>query len=66
MDRVLQAIIPGSHLIDVIPALEYIPYALSPWKRKGRRWYEIDTVFFMGLVKDVEDKLVRTPPFRTY
>ncbi|KAH6613088.1 cytochrome P450 [Boeremia exigua] len=32
--------LPGSYLVDVIPALDRLPLALKPWERKGRALFQ--------------------------
>lgn len=36
----VEAMVPGTWPCDIIPALNYLPAWLAPWKRKAERWYE--------------------------
>lgn len=40
IDPVLPALIPGTFLVDVFPALKYVPYWFpgAGFKRKAREW----------------------------
>ena len=46
-------------LVEVLPWLEWVPGWVAGWKGRALEAYEDSTAFFMGLVDDVEDKMVR-------
>jgi hypothetical protein len=44
---------PGAYLVDLIPALMYLPEWLAPFKREGNRLHKRELDFYTGLLDDV-------------
>lgn len=45
-DRVLQATLPGSHLVEFFTWMRYLPSWMAKWKRDALDCYEKDNAFF--------------------
>lgn len=37
---------PGAHLVDTFPALDYLPDFMSPWRREARKKHEYEMKVF--------------------
>ena len=40
VSKLAASVVPGAHLVDIIPALNYLPESMAKWKREGMRWHE--------------------------
>ena len=49
----------GAHYVDFIPWMIHLPGWMAKWKRDALKLYEETTVFFLGLIEDVETRVVR-------
>lgn len=58
------ATLPGTHMVDAIPIMNYLPSFLAEWKREGMAWHEKENSFFEGHRDDVKRKMVH--PISTY
>ena len=38
--RIAEAGLPGAFLVDVFPAMKYLPAWMAKWKREGIRWHD--------------------------
>jgi len=54
--RITAAAVPGAYMVEIVPALDYLPEWMTKWKREGREWYRRDTEMFEGLVRDAMEK----------
>jgi hypothetical protein len=61
--RLVGATIGPALILDLIPALKYIPGWMAKWKRESIAWHEQETRIFEGLVTDVANKMVSTSLF---
>lgn len=43
---------PGAYLVDTIPALNYLPDVLAPFKREGKRLHALELGLFRELLED--------------
>ena len=57
--RLARATLPGSHLVDIMPIMAYIPDGMAKWKREAKAHYHQDSQFFEGLFNDAKAKVVR-------
>ena len=57
--RQASAAIPGNYLVEIFPSMIHLPEWLAKWKREGRAWFKKDSEMFVGMMKNVEDKIVR-------
>lgn len=57
-ERVAKAATPGSHLVEVIPLMKYLPCWLARWKREGLEHGRKDTQFFKDLNDDARIRAV--------
>jgi hypothetical protein len=57
--HLIQATVGPALILDLIPALKYIPAWMAKWKREGIAWHEQETRLFEGLVADAAEKAVR-------
>lgn len=51
---------PGKHLTQLIPALEYLPLWMAPWKRAALEGHEHYTRLFMSLLDEGKNRPVST------
>lgn len=56
MEKIEQAAIPGTYLIDTFPFLLHLPKWLSPWKREGAYYYQRMTAVSEGVLDEVREK----------
>ncbi|KAI0051317.1 cytochrome P450 [Auriscalpium vulgare] len=55
--RLTRAALPGSHLVEFLPWMMYIPSRFAKWKREAEEWYAKDSVMFEGLFNNVGKQL---------
>ena len=48
---------PGAYLVDVLPALMWLPMWLAPFKREGKRLHKEELNLFRGLIDDVRHEI---------
>lgn len=53
--RFAEAMKPGVWPCDVIPALNYLPAWLAPWKRTAERWYEFEKNHHMKSIEKAKN-----------
>lgn len=58
-DGIAHASLPGNYLVDLLPWMSHLPLWMAKWKRDGQQWFEGNTAFFNGLVREVEENMVR-------
>ena len=58
-DSIQYAARPGNYLVDILPWMFHLPSWMAQWKRDGQQWFERNTVFLNGLVREVEQNMVR-------
>ena len=46
-------------MVDIFPAMNYLPIWMSKWKSDALEWHERETKMFEGFYNDVEEKMVR-------
>jgi len=46
--------LPGSYLVDIFPALEWLPMALKPWAREGSARFKRDVDWCMERMRRIE------------
>ena len=56
IDKLANAALPGSYLIDLFPFLIHVPYWLSKWKQEGAFYYERNTALVEGIIDEVRKK----------
>ena len=66
MHNIERVATPGGYLVEVIPALRYLPEFLAPFKREARALHEEESSYFYGLIadgrKDYENSVPQSPP----
>lgn len=62
MDGLNQAAVPGAFLVDIIPALKYVPkwFPGAGWKRKAEEWNELRKIFIERPFEEVKSRMVST------
>lgn len=48
---ICEATLPGAHLVDVFPLLDYLPQFLKPWERAARERFRRDVAFSQERMK---------------
>ncbi|KAF7790535.1 hypothetical protein EIP86_001491 [Pleurotus ostreatoroseus] len=56
IQRIARSILPGAHLVDLIPFMAYIPDGMAKWKREAKAHFHQDSKFFEELFNDVKAK----------
>ncbi|KAA1470685.1 cytochrome P450 [Dentipellis sp. KUC8613] len=54
--RITRAAIPGTHLVEVLPWMKYIPGRFASWKREAMKWFAHDSVSFEQLFNTVRER----------
>ncbi|CAD6574729.1 MAG: hypothetical protein CYPHOPRED_005487 [Cyphobasidiales sp. Tagirdzhanova-0007] len=59
MQRLFGAFVPGAYLVDLFPALRFVPswFPGADFKRKAKAWRKEDQQLYTELYDDVEDRL---------
>ncbi|KAI0260782.1 cytochrome P450 [Gloeopeniophorella convolvens] len=55
--RVAMSTLPGSHWVELLPWMKYIPSKFATWKRTAEEWFRRDSEMFELLVDNVRTKL---------
>ncbi|PPQ74466.1 hypothetical protein CVT26_001103 [Gymnopilus dilepis] len=58
VSKVAASVVPGAHLVDIIPALNCLPASMAKWKREGVKWHEEESERIEALTQEVESKMV--------
>lgn len=58
-DRLSNACIPGTSMVDIFPVMNYLPAWMAKWKSDALEWHERETKMFEGFYEDVEEKMVQ-------
>ena len=56
--KLTTAIAPGAHFVEVLPWMLSLPNWMARWKRHALHTYHDTTEFFLGLVDDVDARVV--------
>lgn len=59
--NISSAFTPGKYLVEKLPMLDWLPFFMSPWKRKLNKDHEFEKGLFTRLLQDVETKLKASP-----
>ena len=54
LEDLTSAAVPGRHLVDSLPWLNYLPSALAPWKKEAARIFNRQNELFGGHMMDVK------------
>jgi hypothetical protein len=57
-NRLSNACIPGTSMVDIFPILNYLPIWMAPWKRDALEWHERESKMFEGFNSDVAKQVV--------
>ncbi|RPD67493.1 cytochrome P450 [Lentinus tigrinus ALCF2SS1-7] len=57
--RIASAVVPGRFLVDIIPAMKYLPTRIAKWKREGLDWHERETEMFEQFNQGVSDRVAK-------
>jgi len=57
--KLANAALPGTHLVEFLPALNYLPEWLTTWKKDARSWYDRETAMFTNFNDGVAERKVR-------
>lgn len=50
--KVADAVVPGTFLVELMPAMLYLPAWMARWKREGLAWYRQHTDMLESLSTD--------------
>ena len=56
--RIMHAMSPGTHLVEIFPSMLYLPSTIAGWKRRAEEGFELASDLFVGLFEDVEKRMV--------
>ena len=51
---------PGNYLVEFFTWMKYIPSSVASWKRHAEERYEESSDMFVGLFREVENRIVMT------
>ncbi|KAF8909745.1 cytochrome P450 [Gymnopilus junonius] len=57
--KITEGVVPGAYLVDIIPALEYLPPWAAKWKREGIKWHQHIMKVLEGFNAEVETKMLK-------
>ncbi|THU86529.1 cytochrome P450 [Dendrothele bispora CBS 962.96] len=57
MHRLVRATLPGAFLVDIFPAMKYLPEFIAPWKKEGLEWHRKDTKMFQEFMDSVRGRM---------
>lgn len=58
VDFLVQSAAPGRYMVELIPAMKYLPTWLAGWKRKGLEWHKKETQMLEQLFSDALKRTV--------
>ena len=58
VDRVTKAILPGAHLVDMLPVLDYLPDVIAKWRQNAKVEFQTFTETFMEMFLVIKNKAV--------
>lgn len=58
-NRITRAALPGAYLVELIPALNYLPEWMTPWKKDALSWYKRETAMFENFNDEVAERKAR-------
>jgi cytochrome P450 len=57
---------PGGYLVEIIPAMMYLPEFLAPFRREAKMLHDLESRYFADLVKEArqayDEKVTESPP----
>ena len=66
MHNIERAGTPGAYLVEIIPALMYLPDFLAPFKREAKALHKIESEYFRGLLQQAcqsyKEGIEESPP----
>ena len=54
---------PGNYLVEYLTWMKHIPSALAKWKRKAEAEFKDSSDMFLGMLRDIDDRIVSTVLF---
>lgn len=63
--NISSAFTPGKYLVEKFPMLDWLPFFVSPWKRKLNKDHEFEKDLFTRLLQGVDAKLKASPASQT-
>ncbi len=58
IERLGGACLPGSYLVDALPAMKYLPAWVARWKREGLAWHDRHSQILKGFNAGIREKMV--------
>lgn len=55
-DKFISDCMPGAHLVDLFPALDFLPDIVSPWRSEARKKHENDMKLYGRLFEQVKER----------
>ena len=58
VEQSIQYTVPGKYLVEYFTWMKYLPSWMAKWKREAEKGYRDNCDMFIGLFRDVEDRIV--------
>ena len=58
MEQSLRYCVPGNYLVEFFTWMKYLPSWMAQWKRESEKGYQDNSAMFLGMFRDVEEKIV--------
>ena len=58
VEQAIQYAIPGKYFVEIFTWMKYLPSWMAKWKRDAERGYRDNCDMFLGMYRDVEERIV--------
>jgi len=58
VDKGNQYLVPGKYLVEFFTWMKYLPSWMAKWKRDAEKGYQDNCDMFLGMFRDVEERIV--------
>ena len=62
IEKSIQYAIPGKYLVEIFTWMKYLPSWMAKWKREAEKGYRDNCDMFLGMFRDVEERIVLSFP----
>jgi cytochrome P450 len=66
MHNIERVATPGGYLVEIIPAMMYLPEFLAPFRREAKMLHDLESKYFADLVKEArqayDERVTESPP----
>jgi len=58
LEKAIQYSIPGKYFVELFTWMKYLPSWMAKWKRGAEKGYRDNCDMFIGMFRDVEERIV--------